>query len=225
MTDCGDISAGDANILEEVVGSGRPQNIGAFRFWFADQRWEWSDEVAAMHGYEPGQVRPTTELLLSHKHPEDRAQVAQTIARALQHNEPFSSRHRIIDTAGTVHEVIVVGDCFTEGAGVVGTGGYYIDVTGVLAEHRQQTLDDELPELYETRAEIEQAKGALMVVYGLGAEPAFRLLTWRSQETNVKVRALAAQLVAEMSRGEWVGQPRTRIDHLLLTVHERVAGR
>jgi hypothetical protein len=40
--------------------------VGAFRFWFVGQRWEWSDEVALMHGYEPGSVVPTTELLLSH---------------------------------------------------------------------------------------------------------------------------------------------------------------
>jgi hypothetical protein len=50
-------------------------NVGAFRFWFVGQRWEWSDEVARMHGYEPGAVVPTTKLLLSHKHPDDRAHV------------------------------------------------------------------------------------------------------------------------------------------------------
>ena len=26
-------------------------NVGSFRFWFVGQRWEWSDEVARMHGY------------------------------------------------------------------------------------------------------------------------------------------------------------------------------
>ena len=50
-------------------------NVGSFHFWFAGERWDWSDEVARMHGYEPGSVVPTTKLLLSHKHPEDRAHV------------------------------------------------------------------------------------------------------------------------------------------------------
>jgi hypothetical protein len=50
-------------------------NVGSFRFWFAGERWEWSDEVARMHGYEPGSVAPTTKLLLSHKHPDDREHV------------------------------------------------------------------------------------------------------------------------------------------------------
>jgi hypothetical protein len=37
--------------------------VGSFRFWFVGQTWEWSDELARMHGYEPGEVVPTTELL------------------------------------------------------------------------------------------------------------------------------------------------------------------
>jgi hypothetical protein len=55
-----------------------------------------------MHGYEPGTVVPTTELLLDHKHPDDRQQVAAVLDLVLQ-GEPFSSRHRIIDTAGQTH--------------------------------------------------------------------------------------------------------------------------
>jgi hypothetical protein len=49
--------------------------VGAFRFWFIGEIWWWSDDVARMHGYEPGTVEPTTELLLSHKHPDDRQHV------------------------------------------------------------------------------------------------------------------------------------------------------
>ena len=225
VTQSGELTPDDVRVLERVMGTGRPQSVGWFRFWFADQRWEWSDEVAAMHGYEPGTVAPTTELLLTHKHPDDRAQVATTIARAIELAEPFSSRHRILDTAGQEHHVIVVGDYMVnDQSTVIGTSGYYIDVTDTLAEHRQETLDDTLPELYEARAVIEQAKGALMLVYGISAEQAFRVLTWRSQETNTKVRTLARQLVGEVTDlgGGTVGL-RTRFDHLLLTVHERVA--
>ena len=64
---------------------------GSFRFWFADQRWEWSDEVAALHGNTPGQVEPTTKLLLSHKHPDDRDEVADTIETVLRIGLPFKS--------------------------------------------------------------------------------------------------------------------------------------
>ncbi|WP_405163256.1 PAS and ANTAR domain-containing protein [Nocardia sp. NBC_01499] len=210
--------------VEEVLVAGRAQVAGTFRFWLADQRWEWSDEVALIHGYQPGSVRPTTELLLSHKHPEDREQVANTIARTVETGEPFCSRHRIIDTKGAVHHVLVVGDDMVGDDGdVIGTSGYYVDITNALEEDRRLTLDGALPELYSARAAIEQAKGVLMVIYGITAEQAFRVLTWRSQETGTKLRALATQLVAEVSTldGPMV-ELRTRFDHLLLTVHERL---
>lgn len=224
MRESGSVQPEEALALDRVIGMGTPQSVGSFRFWFADQRWEWSDEVAGIHGYPPGTVTPTTELLLTHKHPDDRAAVASALARSIDYAEPFSSRHRIIDTHGEVHHVILVADRMVDEAGaVVGTSGYYIDVTETLEEHRQETLDDALPELYAARAVIEQAKGALMLVYGISAEQAFRVLSWRSQETNVKLRTLAARLVADLPglTGTTVGL-RTEFDHLLLTAHERI---
>ncbi|WP_370530934.1 PAS and ANTAR domain-containing protein [Mycobacterium paragordonae] len=199
-------------------------NVGSFRFWFVGQRWEWSDEVARMHGYEPGSVEPTTKLLMSHKHPEDRAHVQDLLDYALQSGEPFSSRHRFIDTAGTEHDAIVVADrMLDENGAVLGTAGHYIDLTNSFDEARQEVLDDALPDLFENRAAIEQAKGVLMYVYRVSSEQAFRVLQWRSQETNTKLRGLAKQLLDEVSS---LDHPSTvaqsQFDHLLLTVHERI---
>ena len=56
----------------DEVGVASETRVGAFRFDFDEQRWEWSEPVQRMHGYQPGAVTPTTELMLSHKHPEDR---------------------------------------------------------------------------------------------------------------------------------------------------------
>lgn len=203
-------------------------NVGAIRFWFAGQRWEWSDEVARMHGYEPGAVEPTTKLLLSHKHPDDRAHVQELLDHALQSEGSFSSRHRFVDTAGNVHDAIVVADRMLDDAGaVVGTSGYYIDLTNTFDEARHETrrevLDTELPDLFENRAAIEQAKGVLMCIYRVSAEQAFRVLQWRSQETNVKLRALARQLLAEVATlPSPTAAAQSRFDHVLLTMHERV---
>jgi hypothetical protein len=210
--------------LDRVIGMGTPQSVGTFRFWFADQRWEWSDEVAFLHGYAPGTVAPTTELLLSHKHPDDRDQVASMLAKSIDNATPFSSRHRIIDTVGHVHHVIVVADSMIDETDtVIGTSGYYLDVTGALEERRQETLHYALPELWAARAVIEQAKGALMLVYGVSPEQAFRVLSWRSQETNIKLRTLAARLVADLgSLTHSMVNLRTKFDHLLLTAHERI---
>ena len=90
-----------------------------------------------------------------------------------------------------------------EAGEVVGTGGYYIDLTGSFdearTEARQEILDEALPDLFENRAAIEQAKGVMMAVYRISPEQAFQVLQWRSQETNIKLRALAKQLIRELS--------------------------
>src|ERR1700761_8481578 len=121
--------AGGLSAVDLVIGAGEPQRVGRFKFFLDGQRWEWSDAVAHIHGYEPGTLVPTTELLLRHKHPDDRARVAVVLDSVLS-GEPFSSRHRIIDTAGRTHWVIVVGDVMhDEAGGHIGTTGFYIDVT------------------------------------------------------------------------------------------------
>ncbi|WP_369640034.1 PAS and ANTAR domain-containing protein, partial [Nocardia sp. JMUB6875] len=172
---------------------------GSFRFWFASQRWEWSPEVYRMHGYTPGEIEPTTELLLAHKHPDDREHVADAIARSINQGQPFSSRHRFIDTHGAEHAVMVVADRILDSTGhPVGTTGFYIDLSDTLAAAERDTLNQRLPELMESRAVIEQAKGVLMRMYRISADQAFKVLIWRSQETNTKLRALAEQLITDL---------------------------
>lgn len=199
-------------------------NIGSFRFRFADQRWEWSDDAAAIYGYAPGEVDPSAELLQSHLHPDDRVRVAEALAHAVETATPFCTRQRIIDTEGETHDVIVIGDqLFDDDGAVVGSAGYLIDVTETLEDTLQEALDDVLPDVIDARAVIEQAKGVVMFVYGVNADQAFRVLRWRSQETNIKIRALAEQLTADVvAMGGALVQQRTRFDHLLLTLHERV---
>jgi PAS domain S-box-containing protein len=205
--------AGEPSVVDLVIGVGEPQRVGRFKFFLDEQRWDWSDAVARMHGYEPGTVVPTTELLLQHKHPDDRARVAVVLDRVLS-GEPFSSRHRIIDAAGRTHWVIVVGDVMCDEAGApIGTTGFYIDVT----ESLQSDITTVLSDVGAARAQIEQAKGVLMAAYGVSADRAFDILVWRSQETNIKVRDLAAHFLAAIA-GKVSPDTRTHIDHALVTV-------
>lgn len=207
-----------------VPSSVGPAQVGAFTLWFARQRWEWSAPVYRMHGYAPGEVEPTTELVLAHKHPDDRDVVAELIQRALTHGESFSSRHRVIDTAGCERTVMVVAERVLDESGVaVGTSGYYIDLTETLGAAERAALDEAVPEIVEFRAVIEQAKGVLMRMYGINADQAFKVLSWRSQETNTKLRDIAAQVIADLAQ---VPPPPpatvSAFDHLLLTAHTRI---
>ena len=188
-----------SGVVDQIIGVGQPQRVGRFRYYLADQRWEWSDAVAGMHGYQPGTVAPSTELLLQHKHPDDREHVAEALDRVLR-GEPFSSRHRIIDNHGRTRWVIVVGDrMLAEDGTVIGTSGFYIDVTDSL----QSDVTTAITEVSASRAEIEQAKGVLMMVYRISADRAFEVLVWRSQETNMKLRELAQQFMSRVTQVQW----------------------
>ena len=197
---------------------------GSFKYHAREDRWEWSDEVAVMHGYEPGTVTPTTELVLAHKHPDDKPTVAQLIEQVRRLGIPFSSRHRIIDTAGRIHVVVVVGDRWKDDAGeVVGTTGFYIDVTEEFDADVRRSLDEIVAIIAVRRATINQAIGMLMLAHGLSADEAFEVLARRSQATNVKLRDLAAQFVKDVAATSRLGPGvATRLDDILSTVHERL---
>jgi hypothetical protein len=210
--------------IERALAGGSPQRVGWFRFYFADERWEWSDQVQRLHGYEPGTVVPTTQLVLSHKHPDDYVQVAATLDEIRRTHRTFSTRHRIIDTTQMVHDVIVIGDrLYDDDGDVIGTHGFYVDVTDT-PRARDELVNAAVAEIAENRAAIEQAKGMLMLIYRISGESAFELLKWRSQETNIKLRVLADQVLYDFGQliYEEVLPPRAIFDHLLLTAHLRV---
>jgi hypothetical protein len=69
-------SGGDG---KDGIGALAAQRVGWFRFYFDDDRWEWSLQVEKMHGYLPGSVTPNTEIVLSHKHPDDYRHIADTL--------------------------------------------------------------------------------------------------------------------------------------------------
>src|SRR3954471_5412725 len=216
---------GQQTPVERALAGGGPQRVGWFRFYFADERWEWSPQVERMHGYEPGTARPTTDLVLSHKHPDDYGQVAATLREIRRTAGVFSTRHRIVDTRGDVHHVVVVGDQIFDDAGeVIGTHGFYVDVTPAMQEVHHESITEAVAEIAEARSGIEQAKGMLMVIYRINADSAFELLKWRSQETNTKLRALAEQIVRDFLDLPYdeVLPARIVYDRLLLTAHLRV---
>jgi PAS domain S-box-containing protein len=202
-----------------------PERAGSFRFLFSDHRWEWSPEVERMHGYGPGEAAPTTEVVLSHKHPDDLSHVAATLEEIVRTGRPFSARHRIVDVKGRVREVVVVGDRLHDDSGeVIGTHGYYVDVTPSIDREHQRSVTEAVAEISENRGGIEQAKGMLMLVYRISAEAAFDLLKWRSQATNVKLRAIGEQIVKDFLALSYsdVLPARSSYDQLLLTAHERI---
>jgi GAF domain-containing protein len=72
-------------------------------------------------------------------------------------------------------------------------------IQSVEAYRSTAKLARELAEAMRSRAVIEQAKGILMAEQHIGAEEAFDRLAALSQQANVKLREVAARLVADRS--------------------------
>jgi hypothetical protein len=79
-----------------------------------------------------------------------------------------------------------------------------------------------LAEITELRASIEQAKGMLMLIYGISANAAFDLLKWLSQEANLKLRLLAERITEDFRGVGPTLTSQSEFDHLLLTAHSRI---
>lgn len=173
------------------------QGMGSYRYAAAEGSWQWSDGVYAIHGFLRGEVAPSTALLLAHAHSADRRHAAQLLESCLHNGELFSFLYRLIDASGRVRRVLIAGEgVFGRQGQVTGLRGYLIDVTEPQSRARSREVASTLRKAIAVRAVIEQAKGALMLVYGLDAEAAFALLSWQSQHANIKLRELAERLVA-----------------------------
>ena len=150
-----------------------------------------------MHGFEPGQIVPTTPLMLSHQHPDDRGRVDGLLRRAAGSGQPFSSVHRILDAHGRTRTLAVTGQGRRDPATgrVTELFGYFIDVTKSQRDAAARDATASIQASAERRAVIEQAKGVLMVVHGIDEEAAFERLREASNQTNIAVRDIADSLV------------------------------
>jgi GAF domain-containing protein len=89
-------------------------------------------------------------------------------------------------------EAITLAQTFAGYAAVALANAHLYETTANLAQHMQSAM--------ETRAVIEQAKGIIMGERRCTADEAFDILTKASQNTNRKVRDIAAALVARTER-------------------------
>lgn len=207
-------------VPEEVRQAGR------FVYHVATETWEWDDDVFAIHGYRPGEVTPTTELILRHKHEQDRDRVDRTLRGAMGHGEPFNIYYRML-VGDAERRVVLVGQGECDNGGGPGSTidrlvGYYVDLTAEMEEENSAAADAAVAASAQARDTIEQAKGILMLGYGLDPNAAFAMLKWWSRNRNVKVREVAERLI-QVAREGHVSHPGLRglLDALLddLTAH------
>ncbi|MEP7764626.1 ANTAR domain-containing protein [Sanguibacter sp. 25GB23B1] len=173
--------------------------VGRFVVDLDTEHWRWSDEMYHLHGFEPHEVIPTTELMLTHREAAEgpnHAPTLRTLADAAESGEVFGSTYRIVDATGRHRTVALVGSVHPAGPDDPRQiEGFMLDLTVGEQVRLEADLRDAVTSFRERAATIEQAKGILMEIYALPAEEAFEVLRAHSNEANVKVHSLAEHLV------------------------------
>lgn len=177
--------------------------VGRYVYMSSTEEWNWSEAVLAVHGFEPGDIVPTTEVLLFHAHPDDRPGLVDVLEECKRSGKAFSCYYRLIDARERTRNVVIVGEGMRDvEREVIGIRGYLVDLTESRVRETSAEAREAVARASESRAVIEQAKGALMLTYGIDATAAYVILAWRSQQDNIKLRDLAQRLVAVMESEE-----------------------
>lgn len=181
-----------------------PREAGRFVLHVADDRWECDDDVRAVLGLPT--AAPTTEQVLAVAHEHDRDLVADGLRRAARDGTPFTVYFRAVVGQGVRRAVLVgEGDEPAGSAGPAGAveriTGYVLDLTPELEQESSAAADAAVAASAAARDTIEQAKGILMLTYGLDPDAAFAMLKWWSRNRNVKVREVAERLIQVAREG------------------------
>jgi hypothetical protein len=181
---------------------------GSWSWDLLQGHWFWSDEMYAIHGFQPGDVVPSTELILAHKHLEDLEKCRTTMAQALERGGRFSCYHRIIDARTRTRHVLTVGEARTDAEGeVTELTGYMVDLTPVRRDDFESAISEAITAATGSRSTIELAKGALMSARGIDQDAAFALLRKASNDHNRKLNDIAHDLVTRLSSSSTTRDP------------------
>jgi hypothetical protein len=165
-----------------------------FQYDVVADRWTWSPELRALHGL-PADGEPTTGLLLDHVVAEERDVVGSRVRQALSAPGAFSWTYRLTTAGGSLRNVVVVGRSEAAGDRVARLQGFVVDITEAVRER----TDAAVAAAAEHRATIEQAKGALMLGFGVQEDVAFELLRAHSNQHNIKLSTVAYRVVSSLT--------------------------
>jgi hypothetical protein len=126
---------------------------------------------------------------------EDRPEMLARFRHHLEHEGPYACVYRLRDPQGQVRRVMFVGQSEAVAGTVKRLTGIVVDVTEPLVQHAREAVAASAAH----RAAIEQAKGALMLRFGVDADGAFGLLRTYSNQHNIRLATLAERMVAGFS--------------------------
>jgi hypothetical protein len=95
----------------------RPDDHGWFGWNIARGTAVWSDSVHRLHGYEPGQVIPSSALTFHHKHPDDLYGCIDALHAAMVEDRLVVHEHRLLDAHGQARSAVMVCRPVSDGQG------------------------------------------------------------------------------------------------------------
>jgi anti-anti-sigma regulatory factor len=117
--------------------------------------------------------------------------VGEALDAAAAEPDPHACDYRLVDMSGTLHRAVLAVACDGDG----GVSGFLVDTTTAQDTLVAERVNAELTVALESHAVIDQAKGILMLTYGVDEDAAFGILRQSSQRHNVRIRELADDVV------------------------------
>jgi PAS domain S-box-containing protein len=193
--------------------------FGWWRYDVGKDTVTWSNSLFGLFGFAVHEVVPTLSLMSSHQHPQDQPSWDHQVGAALTTGTTVSMWHRIIDARRqerTLHTVLQA-EVDDDGR-VVQISGLMTDLTNRLQQGRSLAASEAVARSAQTRGVIDQAKGIIMATLDLEEVAAFDLLRWHSSNLNIKLREVAAAVVArrvELTEADRPSAPRERLTEII----------
>ncbi|KIS26231.1 response regulator receiver protein [Arthrobacter sp. SPG23] len=185
---------------------------------------DWSDEVYAIHGYSRGDVVPTLELTMAHKHPDDLARIQEITRGVYAHGGHVAIYHRLVDARRRERKVLTAGEAVLDEAGnLVTVSGIMLDLTSTIQRETELAAREAVRGAVGTRSTIAKAEGILIGRLGIGSDDAFKLLINYSNNRNIKLASVACGLVALADNPADAGALGCVIQELVHARHRRPA--
>lgn len=171
-----------------------------------DGAWWWSATMHATYDAETARGRDAdvtgVERLLQRVHEDDHDRLREAFAACVADGTSFAVSHRVRAPEGGGRRMTLTGAREQTDDGGPRVGGFVLDVDDAVVAAATHDARLQLTTALASHALIDQAKGALMLAYGIEEQEAFDLLRWSSMRLNVKLALLAQRVVGVVRDAE-----------------------
>ncbi|KRE53756.1 ANTAR domain-containing protein [Phycicoccus sp. Soil748] len=165
-----------------------------FDLHVGEERWCWSESLRELLGVAPDEPATTSRLFANVAH-DDLAATWSAFREATRREGTFSFTFDLRDARHRLCRVVMAGHSIARDGTVEELSGFLVDITETLRANEQHAVEASSVH----RAAIEQAKGALMLSFGISDEAAFEILRAESNRHNLKLAVVAQRITARLS--------------------------